>query len=247
MKLIVNADDFGLSKAINFGIVESHLEGIVTSTSMMITMPAVKHAKSLAKNIPDLGIGPHLNISLGKPLTNCKTLLKADGTFYKPKEKPDQDSFSTFEIYEEFLAQYKLFLKIMKRKPTHFDSHLYTHQKYKKAKEAVIKLALEVQVPIRDIKIDGFEEVEFLSWFKYQKGIELQKEFEKRIVKLQRNKIYELMVHPAFLDDELYNSSSYTVGRLVEYEILTNPATKKLLIDEEIKLINFSHIGRQNV
>ena len=71
MKLIVNADDFGLSKAINFGIVESHLEGIVTSTSMMITMPAVKHAKSLAKNIPDLGIGLHLNISLGKPLTNC--------------------------------------------------------------------------------------------------------------------------------------------------------------------------------
>ncbi|GAA0346175.1 hypothetical protein GCM10008931_41800 [Oceanobacillus oncorhynchi subsp. oncorhynchi] len=40
-KLIINADDFGYSKGVNFGIIESYKNGIVTSTTMMTNMPGV--------------------------------------------------------------------------------------------------------------------------------------------------------------------------------------------------------------
>ena len=51
MRLIVNADDFGLSRGVNLGIIEAHKNGIVTSTTLMVTMNEVEHALELAKLI----------------------------------------------------------------------------------------------------------------------------------------------------------------------------------------------------
>ena len=48
--LIVNADDFGLSAGVNCGIAEAHDEGIVTSASLMVHMPAAAEAVTLVRN-----------------------------------------------------------------------------------------------------------------------------------------------------------------------------------------------------
>jgi predicted glycoside hydrolase/deacetylase ChbG (UPF0249 family) len=60
--LIVNADDFGRSNAINQGIIEGHQRGIVTSASLMTDRDAFDEAVSLAKSHPQLGIGLHLDL-----------------------------------------------------------------------------------------------------------------------------------------------------------------------------------------
>ena len=57
MNLIVNADDFGISKGVNYGIYDAHIHGVVTSTSLMITMSEVQHALDLASKAPKLKIG----------------------------------------------------------------------------------------------------------------------------------------------------------------------------------------------
>lgn len=66
-KLIIDADDFGLSKAINHGIIESYKTGITTSTLLMPNLETAEHAIALAKDHPDLFIGQHTNFLLGKP------------------------------------------------------------------------------------------------------------------------------------------------------------------------------------
>ena len=53
-KLIVNADDFGYSEAVNYGIISAHRNGIVTSTTMMANMPGFDHAVNLLKENKDL-------------------------------------------------------------------------------------------------------------------------------------------------------------------------------------------------
>lgn len=247
MKLIVNADDFGLSKGSNYGIYEAHINGIVTSTTLMVTMPAVLHAKRLAEKAPKLAIGLHLNIALGKPLTSCKTLVKPCGNFYKPKDKPNQDLFSEEEIYNEFLAQYELFLEIMKRKPTHIDSHLYTHQVYKKAKNAALRLAKEKNIAIRSFNYDNYQAPIFLDWFKYRENKDLKQTFIQEFNKLEQNKTYELMVHPAFLDEFILNKSSYNLGRLIELDVLTCKETKRMIDDRKVELTNFLSLGGKNV
>jgi len=66
-KLIVNADDFGLTEGINRGIIDGFKDGIITSASLIPTMPAFQHAVGLATENPDLDIGIHLSLTVGKP------------------------------------------------------------------------------------------------------------------------------------------------------------------------------------
>jgi chitin disaccharide deacetylase len=58
--LIVNADDLGLSAAINEGIFEAHERGVVTSASLMVDRPAAEGAAEVLAEHPDLAVGLHL-------------------------------------------------------------------------------------------------------------------------------------------------------------------------------------------
>ena len=65
-RLIVNADDFGRSSAINQAVIRAHREGILTSTSLMVNEPAGAEAVAMAKENPRLGVGLHLTLLLGR-------------------------------------------------------------------------------------------------------------------------------------------------------------------------------------
>ena len=243
MKLIVNADDYGMSKGVNLGIIEAHKNGIVTSTTLMVTMPEVEHGLLLAKDYPNLGIGLHLNCTLNKPLTDCKSLIKEDGNFYKPKENPNQDLFDEEEIYQEFLAQYELFVKLVGRKPTHLDSHLYAHQVYPKAKSAAIRLANEKGVAIREFEVGGYKKATFYGEFKYKDGDTMDQLLERLIgenTPILDSCVVELMCHPAYIDNSLFILSTYTIGRIKELDILTSNEVKNFIKRNDIELINFN-------
>jgi len=84
VSLIVNADDFGISEAVNHGIVEAHDRGIVTSTSIMATGPKFEHAVELARLRPSLAVGVHLVLTEHRPLIGAPaaaSLVRADGAF----------------------------------------------------------------------------------------------------------------------------------------------------------------------
>jgi chitin disaccharide deacetylase len=55
-RLIVNADDFGLTESVNRGIVEAHSGGIVTSSTLMANASALDDAIGLAASNPDLSL-----------------------------------------------------------------------------------------------------------------------------------------------------------------------------------------------
>src|SRR4051812_2084710 len=60
--LIVNADDFGMTRGINRGIVECHRDGVLTSTSLMVTGKALDEAVALSRDNPKLAIGLHFDV-----------------------------------------------------------------------------------------------------------------------------------------------------------------------------------------
>lgn len=74
--LIVNADDFGLSKGQNYGIVEACRHGVVTSITAMVNGEAIEHAAALSRDLPDLGVGMHFVLTLGMPLTAMPGLTR---------------------------------------------------------------------------------------------------------------------------------------------------------------------------
>jgi predicted glycoside hydrolase/deacetylase ChbG (UPF0249 family) len=81
-KLIVTADDFGLTEKINQGILEAHRRGIVTSASLMANGSAFDDAVARLKEAPRLGIGAHLNLTEGASLSRpslVSSLVDRDG------------------------------------------------------------------------------------------------------------------------------------------------------------------------
>jgi hopanoid biosynthesis associated protein HpnK len=64
-RLVVNADDFGRSRAINAAVIRAHREGILTTASLMVNEAAFEEAVALAKENPRLGIGLHLTLLRG--------------------------------------------------------------------------------------------------------------------------------------------------------------------------------------
>lgn len=70
-RVIVNADDFGFSAGITAGILRAHREGLVTSTTVAANMPGASDAVALLPEVPELGVGVHLNLSQGPALSEA--------------------------------------------------------------------------------------------------------------------------------------------------------------------------------
>jgi len=82
LKIIFNADDFGISRGVNAAIVEAHTKGILNSTSLMVNQEFVQEAVAAARQVPDLEVGLHLNLTNEKPAANPQKiplLVGADG------------------------------------------------------------------------------------------------------------------------------------------------------------------------
>jgi predicted glycoside hydrolase/deacetylase ChbG (UPF0249 family) len=83
-RLIVNADDFGLSEAVNEAVIRAFIEGVLTSCSLMVTGEACAHAVRLAQAHPGLAVGIHLVTVMGRavlPPTEIPTLVDTAGHF----------------------------------------------------------------------------------------------------------------------------------------------------------------------
>jgi predicted glycoside hydrolase/deacetylase ChbG (UPF0249 family) len=129
--VIINADDFGFAPGITEGILRAHLEGVVTSTTLAANMPSVEAAAKRLGEAPDLGVGVHLNVSQGPPLSQRgRALAGEDGLMNRTAagvilaciRRPSLID----EIESEFDAQIRWVLDHGIR-PTHLDSHRHAH------------------------------------------------------------------------------------------------------------------------
>jgi predicted glycoside hydrolase/deacetylase ChbG (UPF0249 family) len=131
-RLIVNADDFGLSYGITDGILRAHREGIVTSTSLMVNQSASEYAIAQIPHASKLSVGVHLNLCEGKPVLppdQVPNLVAKNGVFLAPElmiRKLWRCQIPSREIEAEFRAQIR-WMKDRGATPTHADSHRHMH------------------------------------------------------------------------------------------------------------------------
>ena len=130
-KLIVTADDYGMSKAVNDAIDAGMAAGLITTTNVMTNMPYYKEAAKL-KNNPNISVGLHWVLACGKPVLpreEIPTLVAENGEFYPYPEfrsrlRKKQISFD--DIKKELVAQYNLYFDLMGQ-PDYWNTHQNTH------------------------------------------------------------------------------------------------------------------------
>lgn len=130
---MINADDFGLCEGVNKGILRAYGDGVLTSATIMVNMPASEQAAGLARKTTGLGIGVHLNLTEGRPVSRAGcigALVDSNGRFaYSPGRLAIRSLFSSeirVAIEAELTEQVKWVLR-RAIKPTHLDSHKHVH------------------------------------------------------------------------------------------------------------------------
>src|SRR4029079_6807551 len=130
-RLIVNADDFGLSEAVNRAVIEAHEHGIVTSTSIMAGGSAFEHAAALATRTPTLDVGVHLTLTEQQPVAeSVPSLVGADGQFAPHAtdfaKRWLRGTIALADVRTELDAQIRR-VRAHGVRPTHLDGHQHVH------------------------------------------------------------------------------------------------------------------------
>jgi chitin disaccharide deacetylase len=131
--LIVNADDFGLTRQVNQGVLDAHRGGILTSATLMANGGAFQAAVEMLPHAPYLGVGVHLNLTQGTPVSPAHaipTLVDKRGRLYLSPGRLWRGivtrRVSLADIDTELRAQ---ITKVRRAgiSPTHLDGHKHVH------------------------------------------------------------------------------------------------------------------------
>ena len=152
MKLILNADDFGLTESVNHGIVDCFKEGLVKSTTIMMNQPGTQHAIELYHQglVPEIGL--HFTVTAGKPLSAPKlvpSLVDDQGNFLDKAALFNKVDVVEAEVVLELNAQYQAAINAG-LKINHIDSHHFGGV-FKPLKAAFTRSANTIGLPVRRI------------------------------------------------------------------------------------------------
>ncbi|ALS78427.1 chitin disaccharide deacetylase [Planococcus sp. ANT_H30] len=220
MRVLFNADDFGLTEGVTDGIIQAHTNGVVQSTTLMMNGLAKDYAVEKAKQFPSLRVGIHLVLTWGVPLSKeVPSLINAQGLFKYTSSFEEMDPPRLEDVEKEWRTQLNAF--IATGIPLHhIDSHHHVHG-WEALKNVVLTLAEEYCVPVRYVDSLKKHPTVLLSevlWLNfYDNGIS-----EDIFNSLQqfKGKTVEVMTHPAIVDDPLKAISSYQEKRAEELSIL---------------------------
>ena len=133
-RLIINADDFGLTGGVNRAIVELHQANLLTSTTLMARAGATAGAIRMALATPSLGVGCHVVLVDGEPVLpprEVPSLVDQNTGCFPPSlttflRRLFTGQIRSAEIEAETAAQIAL-LKSAGLRLTHVDTHKHTH------------------------------------------------------------------------------------------------------------------------
>jgi len=269
-RLIVNADDFGLSRSVNEAVVRAHREGILTTASLMVNEPGCDEAVKLAKESPRLGVGLHLTLLMGHsalPPEKIPGLVNPRGEF---SGRPVATGFRYFfqrnlreQLRAEIHAQFEKF-HATGLLLDHVNGHLHLH-----LHPTIFRILMEdaTALGIRHLRLtrDCFSRSRRMTrghWFYrvshaviyewlssrarnplHQRGIKHAQITFGLLQNARVNEEYVLKVLPELPpgDSELYSHPSLDEFK-PELDALVSPRVKELVKKLGIKLIRYQEL-----
>jgi chitin disaccharide deacetylase len=268
--LIVNADDFGLHRSISSGIEKAARQGLVTSISCVSNMPEAAEQIKRISGYKGLGVGIHLNITDGRPVSapgELDFLIDADGRFKGSHIKACAavlfNMGGLLKIREEFAKQIERLLDLG-IKPDHIDSHGHIHML-----PGLFKLTVELAQKYKinfvrcPAELGGFWTrprflpVNILGKLNklclkgsgircadhvtgWESSGRMNKERLCVILGNLKPGINELIVHPGEDDQEIGSDLRWDYSWRTEMDMLTDGTMKSLIGSKAVELVNFA-------
>ncbi len=255
--LLVNADDFGMYRAINGAVVRAFGEGIVRSTSLMLPCPGAPEAIRLLKENPELRFAVHLSVVRDiahfywEPLTpkeRVPSLLDEDGRLYRTERMAEMlDRATLGDLETEFRAQIEAVLAADLR-PSHLDWHCLHSGGRADVFEMTLGLAKEYGLALRVASHPFIGRVQrqdlptadhdLLDSFRI--GLDDKPARYAELLRALPAGLTEWAVHPSLGDAEsrAIDPEGWRVRR-TDFEFLVSPEAREIVRQEGITLIDY--------
>ena len=267
--LIVHADDLGAAHSINSASIKALESGLVSSASIMVPCPWLPEIAAYARAHPEIDFGLHLTLTsewnlyrwgpvLGKE--RVPSLLDSSGYLY-PLENEAAAHMDIKEAEAEIRAQIAR-ARALGIQPTHLDSHIGTLYQGKALFEMLVRVARENKLPFR-VSQDWFTMAPFMPSLLGPDAVVLDRtisiepnvsaedwaKFYTNEIKNLRPGVTDMIVHLAFADEEM---KGVTFGhpnwgaewRQRDFAFVTSDAFRKLLKENNVKLITWREVGK---
>jgi len=210
--LIVTADDFGITRGINRGIVQAHRQGVLTSTSLMVDRPACVEAAALARENGTLSVGIHLEL----------------------------DPNAADRVPAELERQFARFAELVGTVPTHADSHHDVHYD-PRILAHVLTWGMRVGVPVRGHSPARHFSKFYGQWGGETHLEQISVDNFIRMLDAEVGTgVTELNCHPGYVEPGF--PSSYAAEREEELRTLCDARVREAIRQREIRLIGFREL-----
>lgn len=212
--LVVNADDFGYSYSVNKGIIEGHVNGIITSTTVLVDAIAAHEAKGLAMYIT-LSVGLHFSPN--------------------PNEELEHELKRQLELFESIVGHKPDSIDTHKSLPSDKDNMELLLRKYSKELNIPVRRLGNVKF-IRSffgLNVDGTGTLD---------KTKVTLDGLKKAIDEATDDINEIMTHAGYCDDYLLSKSSYNVTREDELKSILDPSIKTYIASRGLELVNWTQL-----
>lgn len=262
MKLLIQSDDYGITKAQAHGAIEGIKNGLIRNTGFFANMPwAEEVVEWIRPYLDQIAFGIDLNASTGPSVLGYDKvpgLCHEDGSFLTSKENraldTEENNFDHVnydEIYAEFDAQIQKHLALVGKLPDYIHGHAYGTAT---TNRAYVELAKKYDRPLSTAMMEKFflapDENPFslMGWYINPPTLDNQAKSSLKNHILENgnswlNREYHSIVcHCGYVDRELMDLSSYNIYRLNDLDALLSQEVKDWVRDNNVELITYNDL-----
>lgn len=239
-RIIINADDFGLTSGINYGIIDAYLHHSISSISMMVNTPQTLQAVKLMKKYQLDCVGIHVNVTLGNPVSNPQnvpSLVDENGNFHQSQWWFEND-VNEDELIKEFDNQIQLFKDLTGQVPNHINYH-HRYDFYQHYPKLAQHLFSTYQLPMR---LERDEE-----GYPYEYAIN-QSYFlapQDSLKDYLTGDLIEMPCHVGFVDKQIMEISSLNLQRMEDHAKVNSEEFKQIYQQAGYQLVGWNQVNRK--
>jgi predicted glycoside hydrolase/deacetylase ChbG (UPF0249 family) len=262
-KILFQGDDFGFTRGVTLGIVDSIDRGVLRNTGLFANMPSAEFAVTFMKDRPQACFGIDFNLVSGPTCADPKLiphLVDEEGNFIRsgvrtrdPRWQTPEGRAELFpydEVRTELQAQFDRFIELTGRKPEYLHEHSISSENYRKV---IHELSVEHQIPYSHeiwakLGLDGpVNKLFAMSMASTKKVFDPNDQLNKDTV-AQFFSISDAMIengssafccHPGYVDADLLELTTLSLERAKDARAMMSEEIMSWVKEHNVELITY--------